>query len=388
MNPKALLLCALVALPSPCAAAVFKVLHNFGAAGDGGEPIGSLVLDENGNIYGATISDSSAGFGTVFVVHRNGTEAVLHTFQNARDGSSPDSGLVAGPTGVFYGSTISGGKHKAGTVFAITAKGRLTTVYPFVGGRHDGGGPQGSLIVGAIGTIFGTAATGGSAKNDGTVFGLTPDGTETTLHTFTGNDGADPELGVISDSNFNLYGATRFGGSSSAGTVFSIAPDGTHKVLHTFTGVPDNDGADPLGGLVFGPDGKLYGTTSFGGVNKGGILYRLSPNGSNYEIVHAFQGSGGGNPNDGKTPEGNLSIDSAGNIFGTTAEGGAGTTAGTVFEYSAAGTYRVVHSFTAATDGAEPVSGVTPGPNNTLYGTAEFGGPSNRGTVFSIRLTN
>jgi len=387
MNSKALFLCALVALSSPCKAAKFTVLHSFGSAGDGAQPLGALSLDSKGNIYGTTEGGGTDEKGTVFVVHGNGTEKVIHSFRGGHDGSEPVSGVVSSAAGLFCGVEPLGGRRGGGTVFGISPKGKKTVLYAFRGGRHDGRYPQGSLTIFPNGTIYGTTVAGGT-QDFGTIFNLTPDGTETVLHSLTDAEGDDAALGVIGDANGVLYGVAGAGGSSFEGTIFSLTPGGVYTVLHNFTGVQNSDGTYPSGGLVFGLDGNLYGVTQLGGVNNGGTLFRISPDGTNYEILHAFEGSAGGNADDGSLPQGNLAIDGAGNVFGTTKSGGADATAGTVFEYTSDGSYRIVHTFIAATDGASPVSGVTVGPKNTLYGTTNLGGLNNRGTVFSIKLTN
>jgi uncharacterized repeat protein (TIGR03803 family) len=212
----------------------------------------------------------------------------------------------------------------------------------------------------SAGNLYGTTSVGG-ANSEGIVFKLSATGTLTNLHSFgaaannTGtnaNDGQNPHAGLVMDSAGNLYGTTELGGANSEGTVFTISSAGTESVLYSF-GASANDARNPLAGLIMDSAGNLYGTTEQGGVNSKGTVFKLS-NAVVEGVLYSF-GTGpnntGTNPNDGSTPLGGLVIDSAGNLYGTTQTGGANGN-GTVFKLSSTGSETLLHSFGA-------------GPNNT-----------------------
>lgn len=250
------------------------VLHSFTKAGDGGYPICSLVEDGNGNLYGTTWGGGLT-HGIVFEVRSGGSETVLHSFaDNSSDGGYPTAGLVPGSDGNFYGTTASGGSANAGTVFKITPGGVETLLYTFSGGT-DGGDPQAALIQGRDGNFYGTTSAGG-ADGAGTVFQVTPNGTETVVYSFAGGsgDGSFPVGGLLQARDGNFYGTTKQGGSSGDGTVFQVTSDGVEKVIYSFAGGP-SDGAAPAASLIQGSDGRLYGTTSAGGPNGFGAVFAV-----------------------------------------------------------------------------------------------------------------
>ncbi len=168
-----------------------------------------------------------------------------------------------------------------------------TVLYSF-SGTFDGNGPGGGLIADSSGNLYGTTAFGGtsgivcSGATGGVVFKLSPGGTETVLHSFTGGDGCEPRAGLIADSSGNLYGTTAGGGASGNGVVFKLSPSGTLTVLHSFTGFP-SDGAAPEAGLIADINGNLYGTTRFGGASGFGVVFKLSPGGTE-TVLHSFTG--------------------------------------------------------------------------------------------------
>jgi uncharacterized repeat protein (TIGR03803 family) len=314
---------------------------------------------------------------------------VLYSFAGGSDGAYPEAGLIKDLAGNLYGTTTGGGiSYGYGTVFELAPDGIETVLYAFTGGS-DGNDPYAGLIRDSAGNLYGTTAFGG-ARHYGTVFELAPDGTETVLHSFTGSDGADPFAGLIKDKAGNLYGTTEEGGSTSCegygcGTVFELAPDGTETVLHAFTG--GNDGDDPIGGLIKDSAGNLYGTTvNGGGTGCGygcGTVFKLAPDGTE-TVLYAFTGG-----SDGAGPAAGLIKDSAGNLYGTT-EGGGGTSCnsgygcGTVFEFAPDGTETVLHAFTGGNDGATPFAGLIKDSAGNLYGTTFLGGTYGGGVVFKV----
>jgi uncharacterized repeat protein (TIGR03803 family) len=206
-------------------------------------------------------------------------------------------------------------------------------LHSFAGGPTDGGAPYAGLIRDSAGNRYGTTQSGG-ASNAGVVFRLSPAGTETVLHSFTYShsgeaDGALPDAGLVRDGAGNLYGTTAAGGAAchypGCGVVFKLSPTGTETVLYTFTGLAD--GAGPVGGLLRDTAGNLYGTTSEGGAKSSacstqtcGVVFKLSPIGT-YTVLHTFTGGA-----DGANPTAGLILDTAGNLYGTTAKGGATST--------------------------------------------------------------
>lgn len=256
------------------------VLHSFGIAkNDGIYPYAGVVADHDGNIYGTTgyggnVENCALGCGTVFKLTPHGKESVLHAFTGGSDGVAPEAGLIADKTGHFFGTTAAGGGTGCngvgcGTIFRLAADGSEAVLYAFRGGS-DGAEPKASLIADAAGNHYGTTAAGGGSgcngRGCGTVFRLAPDGTETVLYAFTGaSDGSDPEGALAADESGNFYGTTSQGGADGIGAVFRLAPDGTDSVLHAFSG--EGDGANPLAGLTKDGGNKLhlYGTTEYGG---------------------------------------------------------------------------------------------------------------------------
>ena len=249
---------------------------------DGSLPLGTLIQATNGDLYGTTETGGTCvftqGCGTVFKITPSGVLTTLYRFcaqTNCPDGEEPYAGLVQAANGNFYGTTEYGGTETlAGTVFKITPSGTLTTLYSFCsqsGFCTDGESPTGTLVQAANGNFYGTTLSGG-ADLAGTVFKITPSGTLTTLHTFSGTDGQDPEA-LVQATNGNLYGTTFSGGANGDGTIFEITPNGTLATLHMFDGT---DGENSGAGLVQATNGNFYGTTEDGGVNGDGTVFSLS----------------------------------------------------------------------------------------------------------------
>ncbi len=251
------------------------VLHRFkGGPADGEAPVASL-LNVNGTLYGTTALGGTYGNGTVFAITKSGHETVLYSFKGEPDGAHPQApllnvnGTFYGTTdagGAYSCSSYFGGG--CGTVFSITPPGQETVLYSFKGATTDGQNPDARLI-NVNGTLYGTTHGGGGkhcffgvGAVCGTVFSITPSGKESVLYVFKGGttDGQNPDAGLI-NVNGTLYGTTTGAGAYNFGTVFSITPSGTETVLHSFGGY---DGAVPQTDLVY-VRGKLYGTTETGG---------------------------------------------------------------------------------------------------------------------------
>jgi uncharacterized repeat protein (TIGR03803 family) len=327
--------------------------------------------------------------------------STLYTFTGPPgDGGNPWSSLVADKTGNLYGTTFLGGSTDAcrgnaaigcGTVFKVTPDGSETVLHAFTG-QPDGALPLAGLVADRNGNLYGTTMRGG-AFNKGAVFEVASNGAESMLYSFDGRHGENPEARLIIDGEGNLYGTTAYGGDkkcpdrverSGCGVVFRIAPDGTEKVLHAFAnGV---EGNEPLGGLVMDASGNLYGMTQLGGLGYGNV-FEIAPGGTE-TVLHTFQGIP-----DGARPAGELIMDRAGNLYGTTAFGGSACGhsvfgCGTVFKLEPNGNETVLHGFCeSCDDGIVPDAGLVADANGNLYGTTLFFGGECRfecGTVFKL----
>ena len=375
-------------------------LYSFTGGRDGGGPLAAVVQGTDGNFYGTTEGGGARNVGTVFKISANGMLTSLYSFSGGNDGGNPYAGLVQGNDGNFYGTTAYGGTNNAGTVFKISANGMLTSLYSFTGG-NDGGNPEASLVQGTDGNFYGTTEDGGMyvgpyGNTYGTVFKISTTGALTTLHSFgavtnaigVALDGASRQAALVQGSDGNFYGTTGGGGTNNAGTVFKISANGMLTNLYSFTGA--NDGASPQAALVQGKDGYFYGTTFSGVTTAYGTVFKISANGA-LTSLYSFGG------NDGRNPFGGLVQGSDGNFYGTTASGGTNFD-GTVFKITTNGALTSLYSFGSvlvlewdpygysyqiALDGAGP-NGLVQGSDGSFYGTTEYGGTNDNGTVFKI----
>jgi uncharacterized repeat protein (TIGR03803 family) len=312
--------------------AIFKIsnhvrtlLYNFTGKTDGSFPVG-LVSDSAGNLYGTAQAYGSFNCGTVFKLDRRLKLTVLHAFTDGSDGCVPNS-LIRDQSGNLYSTTLYGGPANSGTVFKVDATGKESVLYSFTGGvlgGKDGASPVAGVIRDSAGNLYGTTE-GGGPDNFGTVYKVDAAGNETVLHTFTGAniDGEFPQGALARDSAGNLYGTTQIGGTANAGTIFKVDPAGNESVLFSFT--QQAQGADPESGLVIDSAGNLYGNTALAGTYSGGVAFKFDPATTTETVLHEF-----GNGFDGRAPIGDLTLDSAGHVYGATQQGGKAN-AGTVF---------------------------------------------------------
>jgi len=251
------------------------VLHNFRDAADGGNPYGGVILDPTGNLYGTASGGGAANNGVVFKIDTSNHETALYTFTGGADGGGPLGSLIRDSAGNLYGTTSGGGTSNAGVVFKVDPSGHETVLYTFTGG-DDGGSPLAGLIQDDAGNFYGTT-DGGGASSAGVVFKLDNRGRESVLYSFTGGaDGAYPVWVTLArDAAGNLYGTTQDGGAFDQGVVFKVDPSGHETVLHSFTG--GEDGALPYTGVILGPQGQLYGATPFGGKANVGVVFEIKP---------------------------------------------------------------------------------------------------------------
>lgn len=369
-------------------------------------------------------------------------EGVLYSFQGGTDGEWPLGRIVLDSSGNLYGATQAGGSVECwsgwcGVVYQLTPPGQPggawteSVLHVFLGYPADGNWPQGGLVTDSLGNLYGSTAYGGTGNCEvlgtiagcGTVYELSPPAqkgapwTETLLYNFQGgNDGFVPYGDLAFGTAGNLYGATLYGGGRGkncgdafyqfCGTIYELSPPKqkgaawTEKVLYSFGGIPSGalvgDGANPNGGLALDSAGNIYGTTEIGGFNCphsedygcGSAFMLADP--STFDqpwtetVIHRF-GSG----EDGGEPNGNLMWGDHGNLYGTTIGGGGGSfPAGTVFQLTPRDgkwTEQVLYTFSDGASGGWPKSSVALDSNGDLYGTATLGGPGRYGTLYRMQ---
>jgi len=374
-------------------AQMLTTLVNFSDA-NGADSFAPLIQGTDGNFYGTT-ADGGANqdSGTVFKMTPGGALTTLYSFCNqasCADGAAPQAGLAQGTDGNFYGTTAYGGtnciRRHCGTVFKITPAGVLTTLHSF-DGVDDGNHPSGGLVEASDNNFYGTTS-GAGPNGAGTIFQITTGGTLTTIYSFCSQDscadGQFPVAGLIQGSDGNLYGTTSGGGANGYGTVFRISLAGSLTTLYSFCAQANcTDGAIPVAGLVQGTDGNLYGSTQMGGsstnCNGGcGTIFEITSGGS---LTPLYSFCAQANCTDGAVPVAALVQGTDGNLYGSTQMGGSGTNCnggcGTLFEITTAGALSSLYSFCAQAncpDGSSPVAGLIQASSGTFYGTTQLGG--------------
>lgn len=341
-----------------------------------GEKACAVVRGADGSFLGTTYFGGQSNFGTVFRLSGTGEE-VVHSFTGP-DGESPCAPLTIAANGRMYGTTEYGGSGLYGTVFTLRGT-QFETIHQFSSGT-DGANPVAGVIANADGTLYGTTAQGGTGNcpgGCGVIYKIDKRGTETVLHSFNGPDGAYPSGSLIVDALGNLYGVTLGGGASDlcspsgCGTVFKLDTTGTLTVLHSFTG-GTSDGWFLANGVVRDAQGNLYGTTGGGGTYNLGTIYEIT-NAGEERVLYSFAGAP-----DGANPQ-QIIRTRTGVMFGVTYEGGILGCAegvlgcGTVFEFSPSGKENVLYRFEGTTDGAYPVGPLLIDSHGVLYGTTAEG---------------
>jgi uncharacterized repeat protein (TIGR03803 family) len=359
-------------LASPSFGAVtFKAVSSFKGA-NGAQPLGQLLRSTNGLFYGTTASGGVNGQGVIYSATTGGVINPVASFDGT-NGAQPLVGLVQGLDGRFFGTASSGGLYGQGTIFVATADGTLTNLFSFDG--TNGTRPLAPLTLGGDGNFYGTASAGG-VFNFGTLFMVTPTGDFTLLYSFTGTSGSQP-AGALLWTGTNFMGTAASGGLNGYGTIFRFDALGFVN-LYFFTG--RTDGAGPQSGLTLAADGFFYGTTASGGTNfpgqGNGVLFAVDSVG-NFSKRHSFTGL------DGASPMGTLLQGASGILYGTTASGGT-RNAGTIYTANVNGAFSNLYSFSGRLDGSGPSSGLTGGTNGNLFGVTPGGGQNGLGSLFQL----
>jgi len=372
-------------IPSTSSTITFKKLVNFD--GTNGANGADLIQGRDGNLYG-----TSGAPGLLFKMTPAGRLTPVYNFcseTECADGNGPGD-LALGTDGNFHGGTDFGGAFGYGTLFKITEKGTLTTLYNFDGA--DGRSFK-YLVQAGGGNFYGTTTNGGNVtqcdgNGCGTIFKIAPSGTLTPLYDFCAQAGC-PDGAILFDSlvqgpNGQYYGATWGGGPANGGTVFAITSEGTLATLYSFCVVNYpfcSDGSNPIT-LVLGADGNFYGATASGGANyNAGTVFKITPGGT-LTTIYSFCAQVG--CTDGSAPRDGIILGSDGNFYGTTYYGGTNDE-GTVYQITPAGVLTTLHSFDG-TDGNYPISLLFQATNGTFYGTTSVGGSGGDGTIFSLSV--
>ncbi len=383
-------------VPHAVAARMVRILHSFAGGTDGKGPYGNLSMDQAGTLYGTTVNGGGSancfnGCGTVYKLTADGQESVIYAFQGGADGYAPGVTLLIDGEGNLYGAA-AGGDYGLGLVFKLTKEGTKATLHSFAGGTDDGGSPNGDLLADADWNLYGVTITGGTGDctgGCGTVFKITSDGEESILYSFAGGsagDGSYPSGGLVMDAAGNLFGPTLGGGivrpacsHEGCGTVFQLTSDGQETIVYRFRG--EEDGSGPSGRLAIDAEGNLYGTTARGGTNRRevGTIYKLAPDGSK-TLLHSFQIRP-----DGYTPSDGVILDEEGNLYGVSYFGGPNFN-GIVYRVTPEGDFSSIHAFTEPlVEGYGPRGRLLLDNRGILYGTNLRGGAAgDNGTVFAL----
>ena len=341
----------------------------------------------DGNLYGTAAAGGAYGDGTAFQLTPGGVFTKLHDFLAASDGQTPDSSLVEGSDGSFYGQARFGGTSQGqpefgapspgfGTVYRVSPDGEFTVLHRYAG--EDGAFPVAGMILGSDGNFYGTTSDGGTVPVAGVAFRLSPAGVQTVLHTFSADYLVESISRLVAATDGNFYGTIARGGDYGYGSVFRLTREGEFTTLYSFGDGRPNDGTYPETGLIQGRDGNFYGTTvRGGGWPDYGLIYRITPSGE-ITFLHGFTDEEGITPSE-------LIQDADGNLYGTT-QGGGKDGRGTVFKLEAGGDLLTIHRFSGEGDGQNPIAGLVRGSDGSLYGSTMNGAAAN-GTIFRLQLS-
>jgi uncharacterized repeat protein (TIGR03803 family) len=376
-----------------------EVLYSFAGEDDGEYTDTDVAIDASGNLYGTSVLGGEFGGGTVWQLSPVGGDwvhSVLYSFTGGADGGEPYKGVTLDGAGNLYGTAVTGGSGSCeggcGVAYKLTKTGTTwaqTVIHAFSGGE-DGSGPGARVALDKRGNVYGMTPTGGT-NGLGTIYQLHPRSNGSwalrVIHTFTGgSDGSSGSAGKLVLRGRHIYGAATTGGLNGSGTVFELTStrsgEWDFKTLYSFLGAPD--GSFPYGALLFDAAGNLYGTTYYGGTNGLGAVYKLSPNDVgewSETVLYSFKTG-----SDGNSSISNLVSDAAGNLYGTTSEGGLGS--GTIFKLTPgqneSWTESIAHSFQGSPDGAFPYAGMVAGSAGSFFGATVHGGDDGDGTIYKF----
>jgi len=380
---------SLLAITAPARAQVMEIVKDFESAAS--YPMSSLIVGADGYLYGTTYRGGDFNEGSVFKIAVNGSNfSILKSLRcgAASNGCLPLAGLVQGLDGYLYGTTSLGGASDEGTIFRIAADGSgFAVLRSFQCGiSGDGCSPQSGLLQGSDGMLYGTTAFGGSGDG-GTIFKLSPSGSSfavpRSFRCDQPTDGCHSAGKLLQASNGFLYGTSYHGGAHNQGSVYRLAPDGNgFTLLKSFQCAVAINGCMPLAGLIQANNGMLYGTTQQGGAVDEGTLFRLSGDGSDFLVIHSFQC---GQAASGCLPVAGVVQLGDGNLYGTTTFGGANAE-GTLYRIAPDATnFTVLDRFACdGDDGCKPQAQLTVVPNGYLYSTTSAGGKFGGGTIFRL----
>ncbi|MDB6023578.1 MAG: hypothetical protein JWQ04_3435 [Pedosphaera sp.] len=331
----------------------------------------SLILGPDGSFYGTTAYGGSNDSGTVFRVTTDGNFSVLASL-GGTNGTTPYAKLCIGTDGAVYGAAWAGGSGSVGTLFRVTTNGSsFRTIFSF-NNSQNGGSPYGGMALGPDGALYGTTQYGGTNSGQGTIFRLTPSGTNfifTNLLVFNGTNGANPQGALLNGGDGFMYGTTFAGGTNNNGTIFRINTNGAFNTVALFM---LTNGYQPLGGLVRGADGAFYGA-GYGNFSSSRLVYRVTTNGI---LTSLFTYPG----NYGTTDYGSLVAGADGYLYIALYDGGTGN-GGLLFRLTTNGIPSIVSSFTLAT-GIHPFDTPIFGLDGNMYGTTYNYGPGGGGSIF------
>jgi uncharacterized repeat protein (TIGR03803 family) len=382
-------------------AQTYTVIHSFTGGEGGSYPQSGVTLDQAGNLYGTAAGGAADPYGVVYKMTRVGSNWLytpIYQFRGFPDAEAPQSRVIFGPDGALYGTTLEGGDVNMGTVYRLAPQPTFCrsalcswneTILHSFQGAPDGANPgTGDLLFDPSGNLYGTTQYGGMRDQScmesycGTAFELQhTNGTwqESVIYQFAYSTGFNPMAGFIRDSSGNLYSTTTFN-PAFGGTVYELSPSG-RGWTPTFLYSSPGSFSELRAGLVFDSSGNLYGAFGSGGVGEGGGAFELAHSGSSWTYVPVwdFNGPEGG-------PQAALTVDAAGNLYGTTAIDGP-RTCGAVFKLTPSGgswTYTSLHNFTCGSDGEGPVSNVSFDASGNMYGTTSGGGAYGKGVIWEI----
>lgn len=372
-------LASLFAAPSSAQAQTVTTTYNFSnSSSTAVQPIYTVAQGTDGNFYGVTAGPS---VGSIYKITPGGSFTTLHQLAQAEGQTC--NGLILGTDGNLYGTCLNGGNSSGfGTIFKITSAGAVTVLHTFAGGTTDGCYPVGLPVQASDGNFYGTSKWCGT-NNAGVAYKITPSGTLTILHSFgaSSTDAGQPEGALIQGSDGNLWGTSNAGGSGGTGTVYKMTTGGKVTVMYQFVGCGSN-GCNPAAGLVQAKDGNYYGTTESGGASAEGEVFKLTPKGV-LSVLHSFNTA----KDNGAYPQLALTLGTDGNLWGIGTDcisGGCGQA--DIFKITTKGVFTDVYNFPelGGNNNSAPVSPLLLSTNGTFYSTTEEGGTSSSGTFFSL----